>query len=334
MKKPMKTCWSLLLVAWCALVLSACGGGGGGGGAAVFRERGVYAIGPASSLDEVVGSGPAGGLNSAANNPSVGSGVNSFSYAEDANRVLRGAYPLHPGNVTISISGNDVILQSDTPQAPLIRLTPNDFTVFSNGFVSVLLGEGSITENGITYSGSEVLTLGGKSAGLEYSNFGLWEERDYVTGNNVSSSYYTNLASFILEGSNAGRLPPPAAGTFTGTVVANAQGDPNKAAYNLMGEATLALTSAFSGNLTFTFTNFYTMQANLSIDATGGMGGGVMFTFSDAHKNTTGITIPSNPYPGSVFGQFYGSKTGATATEAVGTFSMTFVRGAFGVKKR
>jgi hypothetical protein len=334
---------------------------------------GAKASGQASSLSEVLGDGPAKGLTTAQPNK----GVNGFTAAYDFGPIS-GA----PSSVDVSLEVSNGTLTAKGSDGTVINLKPQDATKFSNGLVGSVIQtigpkdfpQGIVTNKG-TYSATEVVMLGGKSndlgTGLEHTNFGFWESRvtakgtvggipatppsTGIIGGTKIDTTVSGYAPFIMEGSDAVKAAPTANKTFNGTVLANAydQTDKNNGkSVDLVGRAALTLGAAsggtISGDMTFTFENFYTLKANVEVD---GSNGGINhipgpspggFSTSDAKKNTTGINLTGGGTSW-LSGQFYGGPGDVTGTEAVGTFGLQDkvqgqlvergVRGAFGVKK-
>jgi len=359
------------------ICLAACGGGGGGGYSfnippiAPYKPSGDSSLSPyaagatatgrTESSSQAVGRGPAqSGLTLAAPN----SGVNGFKREFDLSAL--GLQGFENAPVALSMISGSSILEANYKnnnnngggwRSFFTSGLFSDVTTFSNGLVgltfqnwkTLLTQETSATHNGYvgTLVGREVIMLGGGAVkgGLEYTNFGFWEDRQTFTGthNGTSVAFTLNAYSpFILE-SNAAKKLAPSTGTFNGAVVANAYDRSNidtaKVA-SLVGTAKLEVTSATAGTMTFSFPNFYTMTTGLIISS-GSPGGALSnanFILSDAGKNTTGISLTSG-LNSTINGQFYGAQSASTASEAVGTFGYNNpvqtigVNGAFGVKK-
>ena len=323
------------------------GGGGGGGGKAAtlsIMADGAATAGKPASLSDAIGSGPAAGLTAA--DPT--NGVNGFRVSYDLGLLGSSS----TSNVRIQVEGNSVVVR--TPDGSVF-FTAKDMTLFDNGFVGKVLEEESakLTQAntglaGISgnMKGIEAVMLGGKSVGLEYTNFGFWEGRATAQGKYNGVAFDTTISSyspFILEAANADKKAPASTEAFSGTVLANAwdrKDDLNSKSVSLVGQASLNIAPGAS-NLTFTFDNFYTLSTDLNVSGTGKVSNAAnSFTVSDSSKNTTGITLNSGAYQSgtSLTGQFYGGAASPAATEAVGTFNYkdtvntTGVRGAWGVK--
>jgi hypothetical protein len=355
--------WCVLVFA--ILVLTACAGGGGGGdggggggggggdggGGSSSRGQGVTLsalaydaaeVRKASILSDAIGAGPAAGLTT----PDPAKGVNGFQYSY--NHGLLGSAP--GGNAQITQEGATLKV---TAADGVHVFTPDDAVVFSNGLVGATIDEGS---RSLTYyntgiigiSGTEreiaAVMLGGKAVGLEFTNFGFWEDRVALKGTRMGGAAFDSTVSsyspFILESTSAVKKAP-AAGTFNGTVLANAYDytDPSHSkTASLVGTAKLLLLSGASGNLEFVFPNYYTMSVDLSIDGSGAITPAGLLRYTEGSKNTTGIdTGVGGGYE--LSGQFYGASGSPNATEAVGKFKSTDdtnaigVQGSFGVKR-
>jgi len=351
------------LAAFLALIcLAACGGGGGGGGGVGGGGAGVKGIplstfagggtpvGKANNLSEAIGPGPAAGLTT----PNPSGGVNGFKRELDNSLTSSLGLYWSTDSVSLSIVGQNNI-KATSPQGTSF-ITAKDMTIFNNGLVGVIVDEysekltpGNTGVPGISgnIAASEVVMLGGKAVGLEYTNFGFWEVRARATGklNGDNIDYAINgYTPFILESTRAKTVKPPSSGTFRGTVVANAYDRANLntslegKVVSLVGTANLDLSSATSGSMVFSFNNFYTMTTPLTISGNGAISSS-SFTISDPGKNKTGIILPSSGMSPSFGGQFYGNSVASEATEAVGTFGYnnsahtTGVNGSWGVKK-
>ena len=337
----MKKLFHLILISLFAFSLTACISGGGGGGSSSGIGGGVGNKGPlspfaggateirkANSLSDAIGVGPAAGLTMAQQTGNRTSDLYVNSMRDIGISLQMGTSLVIPHWI-LKVEGDMLILV--TPWGSPIRvLSSNDFTVLDNGIV------------GSTFSGSayaldnRVMVLGGKSVGLEYTNFGYWmrirERADYLENANPHAYF----APFILESTIAVKKEPPSTGAFAGTVIALPYDGYTTTPQYLVGQADLVLSSATAGNLTFTFPNFYTLNTGLNIDGSGGITQDGGFILSDSAKNSTGINLLSGG-SGSVTGQFYGGSTPGYATEAVGRFdynnsSSRGVRGSFGVK--
>ena len=341
------------------------GGGGGGGGSGVKGiplstfAGGAPPAGKPSSLSEAIGPGPSAGLTTA--NPSKG--VNG--YVREG-----GLWDGPPDTVSLSIYGDTVKVVSS--QEGTGFLSANDMTVFSNGLVGTVVD--TISEpltpanTGIpgisgNVAASEVVMLGGKAVGLEYTNFGFWEARATYTGklNGVNFNFTDNsYKPFILESTAARKIAPPGTGSFSGVVLANAYERDTGTFYDkvvsLVGKANLSLASATAGEMKFSFDNFYTLATNLTIGSNGQITGNSGFTVVSG-LNNTGINFPvggKNTLNGPIYslleidgssyleGQFYGKSGDSSPSEAVGTFGYysksglshtTGLIGTWGVKK-
>jgi len=356
------------LAAVLALIgLAACGGGGGGGGglgggggtsggggSAINGglssvAGGAAAIGHPLNSSAAFGRGPASGLTESKPN----TGVNGFKREFDLSALGLQGYVNAP--VEISISENTNTLYFDyknnyNAAGGTKSNTPNNFTVFSNGLVGStydtlrpplnLTLEDSAAHNayvGVFWE-REFIMLGGGAVpgGLDYTNFGFWEDRGTFTGthNGTPVAFTLNAYSpFVLVSNAATNATPTAAsGPFKGAVVANAYDRSNvdtaKVA-SLVGTATLNLSSAASGQMTFSFPNFYTLASNLYISG-GAISQSGGFTVTDAGKDTTGIKL-SGGGTGTLSGQFYGSSA-TNASEAAGIFGYSENGGNVGVK--
>jgi hypothetical protein len=298
---------------------------------------GATVAGRASTLSDAIGAGPANGLTAA----NAAKGVNGFYYYHDY-----GAFgSAQNGNVTLFVTGAKTTLTALDSNGDNRAVAPGDLTVFSNGLVGMIIDEQSVPLTGAGVSGTAretaAMMLGGKAVGLEYTNFGFWEDRAIIQGK-VSgvdvNSAFSSYTPFILVASSAAEKAPSPSGLFKGTVLANAydRTDPlySKAA-SLVGQANLNVTSPTTGNISFTFDNFYTLNTALALSGGAVTQSGSM-SLTDGYKNTTGIILPSSYSSGTLSGQFYGASTDTNAREAVGRFdynnTVTGVRGSFGVK--
>ena len=247
--------------------------------------------------------------------------------------------------IRISSDGTDVTVTkywagAPKPPEPIDTIPANEFTKFDNGIVgwTHLMRSGTNSSAG-TFQEYETFMLGGNAVGLDYTDFGYWEHRIDASRQNEQASINTVLPFILVSDAAAERAP--AVGAFTGQVLASAWGNDGgvtKPVY-LVGEATLQVTAADAGNITFTFNNFYTLKADLAIGTSdGGIMQGSAFALSDASKNTTGIILSSSiPGGEKIGGHFYGGAGDPTATEAVGGFNYESatggIAGAFGVKQ-
>ena len=384
----MKKNFYLIFLGFFALSLAACGGGGGGGGyagAGGGGGNGSRTPAPAISLSTQARSTPVG-------TPSSWGAALGNGFAKEMTKGLTASKPADGLNgftayatwsgdyiwnvpETVKISANNGVIKLDSSLLGQIDLTPSDFTKFANGLVGTTLrvandpvrfeGGGNWAAGYDTYR----LLLGGTSVELDYTNFGYWAYdlplHGQINGKNVDT-ILSAVRPFVLVSNGATPKLPPQNSTFSGTVLASASQTSNNDSGNitvpLVGKASLTVpnNSVFRiEKLRFEFDNFYTLNAFSYYTGDSLYGDNGSFSFNrlsadDAHKNTTGITIPITRCSisggpcglilnGSLSGQFYGNSAGSTATEAVGIFSVgasesdnsktVNVSGAFGVKK-
>jgi len=346
------------------LTIAACGGGGGGGGHA-------GAGGGGSTISKVPLSDFAGGAKEIrkANNyseafgqageklamrlaePNDSTKTNSFQ----AYRLwMYGTYWFGLNHKTKIYANGEIIYGEHTnylrPELNgYLEIRPADLTMFNNGLVGMAIPVPDETiRNGKDWLQSHdnsVVLFGGTSVALQYTNFGYWADTisigGEVGGQRISGTLH-DIEPFVLVADSANKAIPAIGGSpFTGKVLANAW-DSSSGAFNakvayLVGDASLRVASASTGDITFSFPNFYTLSTNLNIGGSGGISQSGGFAISDAGKNTTDIKLLSGQ-SGSVIGQFYGGSGGAPATEAVGVFDYnregtSGVSGSFGVKR-
>jgi hypothetical protein len=353
----------ILMVLLAVICLAACGGGKGGGkgdgaggeSGATYSPLSPFAGGAATtrqtnSRSEAIGSGPSDGLG--ASTPA--SGINGFTREADprVSGILAGTLPASADPVTISIEPYTDIVKLTSGKFEKIFFTSgthSDMTYFSNGLVGLTLATyaqpfpSNTDMPGVSgnLAGREVVMLGGGAVkgGLEYTNFGFWENRATATGIRSNGKNFTSAFNsyrpFILESAAAAtkKFSPPASTTFTGAVVANAYDRSdlyNAKVASLVGTAKLTVNStALAGDMKFYFDNFYTMSTLLTISSGGAITPNGGFSLSDHQKNTTKINLTANgPMTAtSLSGQFYGASAN-NASEAVGTFSYSNGAGA------
>ncbi|MDR1826061.1 MAG: hypothetical protein LBQ49_00025 [Rickettsiales bacterium] len=326
----MKKITNIAVISIAAFGLGACGGGGGG--AAPYTDF--------PNINFVDG----------ALSPVSGAG-SIMSYGEDDNATVQRKY----SNIGTSSSNKNGINESlyaveKTSEGIVLRnrgevVNAEDIVIkFSTDF-----REGNNTMIGLKNTGdtqTDVVVLGGKKTGLQYSDFGIWKSAD--NGISFGDAYLRETFAFYTGGYQNGKPAPTSATTFTGKVVGTAYNSAGTVYKDVVGTASIEFTRT-GGQLTaateFDFDNFYKFaftRTGVTTDQTYGD-----FWSSLATTPVTVTGSPSNPevtfntgtYMTQIGGQFYGNEA---ASEAVGTFSMNAgsgigmgtngIVGAFGVK--
>jgi hypothetical protein len=320
-----------------------------------FAGRDAELIAKPVGLAAAIGPRTSAGLAS----PNANNRVNYFERKFDTGIGLN----LSDTTITsMSVSGDELRLNTNGGYYYYIcREGCPEMSIFDTGLVGATFktysttltpGNNTLGVSG-TLAGREVIMVGlignggWNSIGLEYTNFGFWENRATVTGkvNNTPVEFTVNgYTPFVLVSTAATPKAPIYYASFTGKVVANAYDRTNLSnakVASLVGTATLE--NSLSAMI-FRFPNFYTMTTSLNISSNGQItaaGGGFGdFYLSNPEKNTTGIILPASGMTSKVTGQFYGASSAPNATEAVGTFGYNNaadtigVNGSWGVKQQ
>jgi hypothetical protein len=373
----MKKVFCLCLVFALTLLMTACGGGGGGGGGS--GGGGMVSLSTIYANDSGVIPGDA--------TPADVAEITAESAAIQAKLTGPGGYAIAPGEYAIDTNGSLRLLDISTPSnvIEVFKMTNAEIHQYEfekNGVASKFLGgEGIILKrsfdeanpygptspslNGETFVGdieTQAVFFVGQ---LEYSLFGWWSVKNYMTGELSNEGRVVN--AFLADGEkgdmffnnltdNGAYLAPASNARFVGIALAEAHSMSkpfaglevgNEKIVALVGEAELDVNSATMGKLALNFDGFYNFDAALVL-AGSQIDNGSQFTAVHENNNTTGITLDTNiaSYTGHNFvsGDFQGALGGSVASEASGEFilskwdtasnsGVTF-QGAFGVKER
>jgi hypothetical protein len=214
-------------------------------------------------------------------------------------------------------------------------------TIKREYFNDLEVDEGS----GILYSGridaeyTDVILLGGKMLGLQYSDFGVWKQQEEATavasapgGPDITVSASTHIDDMAFyfgdSGKRQGFAGLSGSRSFNGTAVGRAFNSYEYTIYKeVVGSAALTVDQSLSNitSLELAFDDYYTFSLNgsASVDRRGGFTASG-FTVSDNGNTdpllalTTGASSPR--FRDQARGQFYGA---SSPEEAVGAFEFS-----------
>jgi hypothetical protein len=340
------------------LSLASCGGGGGGGGgggdgaAADGSQSGAAFTHKTLAGNATTRSTP-GTLS--ASTLAAGSGAR----ASLTNGLsVTGGYTLKAetnGTVTLK-SGSSTVATFNASKTNLYTKDGVDFAVMSD-------------TKDVSGGKSTNYVWAGK---LNYALFGYWAQISNKSGKKAfenGGTFFFKNGGGLLDGNYANAQYNGAnLGTFTGIAAGMAKYDDLTAAnadtvLQLMGTASLNITSATSGSLVLNFPNFYKLTGSVTTSASSTIGtsGGISGTFNKFEKNsgnTFPVDLPGSGYTtNTINGQLFGTPSNKVSGscsftngsvcisvpgEAAGTWTLKTanasraieVSGAFGVKKK
>ena len=311
---------SLLMFAM--LGLAACGGGGGGGSGGAKNNF------PTVALRD-------GNLTAVSGSTNITSNGSDKLATTQQRQTNYGSSNQSGGNIpgyTVTQTSDRIILNYNGVQTTMEFA--DDFKA-GNKFIQAIKNSGTDT--------TDLVALGGKKLGLQYSDFGIWMHATN-SATLANGSPRIDMIPFFI-GNDANRATTGFNNTFAGTVVATAFDAIQGKSENVSGSASISFSVAsntLTAITTLNFDDFYkfVFTKDSTIDANGkfaSSNGSTPVTVTN-NGNATGINFSTGSHMVYMNGQFYGA--GGTAQEAVGTFSITNngipatkgVVGAFGVK--
>jgi hypothetical protein len=234
--------------------------------------------------------------------------------------------------------GDRVVIFSDGSFAPSDFYKSHKFigaaitTIKREYFNNVDMEDGSGKLYSVRMDGeyTDIILLGGKMLGLQYSDFGVWKQQDKKTfvasapgaaDITDSTSHYLDDRPFYFgdSGKKQGFAGLSGSRTFTGTAVGRAFNSYEYYIYkDVVGSASLTVDQSLSNisGLELAFDDYYrfTLNRPAPIDAGGGFTG-ADFTVLD--NGNTDPLLALTAGAGMASGQFYGA---SSPEEAVGTF--------------
>ncbi|MDR1124308.1 MAG: hypothetical protein LBL61_07015 [Elusimicrobiota bacterium] len=358
----------IVIVVFCAVFLNACAmfGGGGGGGGSSSGGNSISAGGDVVSD----GGGSAdendktydGILSIPINYSDGGPATNTFAVTNTTNESTNIQRDINGISFSSSYSHNH-------SHEINLRFINDDFTEYSDYIEGIKQNSGTWNNlyasydyyaptiyNG-NYTQEGRLRFYGNKMGLEYAEFGLWENTLSFNGtktysdyqgthtDNVNGEISHGFGTFYSINGNAGFVMNAQAGNvnFSGKAIGFAYDNNSGLKEEIYGTANVNVDlSNVTANLTLNFDNFYTISApTLDILGSSFNNYSDIIYLSNDTNNTTAITLDTNgSFIGEIRGDFYGNNT-YEPTEVAGTIKHTqgyssgqkgFVA-AFGAKK-